>query len=163
RNVAQGARLGACCGTTLGGLHGFPGSDGCLRAERPGELLPQGPGHAGPAHAAAEALLAHGRVAVVSDARASGDVGTRPALDFVSAHGTATLFNDLMESHALALALGRAAPSVPLHSIKASLGHTLGAAGALEAVVCVRTLETGQLPPTAGLLEQDPEIHLDVV
>ena len=85
------------------------------------------------------------------------------AIDYVSAHGTATLFNDLMESKALALTLGERAATTPVNSIKSALGHTLGAAAALEALACVRTLETGLVPPTPGLEELDPEIHLDVV
>src|SRR6185436_15890532 len=79
---------------------------------------------------------------------------------FVSAHGTATVFNDLMEAKALALVF----PAVPpLNSIKSAVGHTLGAAGALEALLCVRTLETGLVAPTPGLVDQDSEISLDVV
>jgi 3-oxoacyl-[acyl-carrier-protein] synthase II len=81
------------------------------------------------------------------------------AVSFVSAHGTATVFNDLMEAKALALVGTRA----PVSSIKSAIGHTLGAAGALEAVLCVRTLETGLVPPTIGLVVKDPEIALDVV
>jgi 3-oxoacyl-[acyl-carrier-protein] synthase II len=84
-------------------------------------------------------------------------------LGFVSAHGTGTSFNDLMEARALEALLGAHLASVPVDSIKGALGHTLGAAGAFEALLCVRSLETGALPPTAGLVEQDPEIHLDVV
>jgi 3-oxoacyl-[acyl-carrier-protein] synthase II len=87
----------------------------------------------------------------------AGDVG------FVSAHGTATAFNDLMEAKALTRALGAGAASTPVNSIKSAVGHTLGAAAALEAVACVRTLETGLVPPTPGLHELDPEIELDVV
>jgi 3-oxoacyl-[acyl-carrier-protein] synthase II len=86
------------------------------------------------------------------------------AIDFVSAHGTATLFNDLMEAKALASALGeKVSAQVPLHSIKSSLGHTLGASGALEAVASVRMLETGLLPATVGTSELDREIKLNVV
>jgi 3-oxoacyl-[acyl-carrier-protein] synthase II len=96
--------------------------------------------------------------AALADAgRAPGEIG------FVSAHGTATLFNDLMEAKALARVFGARTPSLPLHSIKSALGHTLGAAAALEALACVRTLETGLAPPTPGLQELDPEIALDVV
>ncbi len=84
-------------------------------------------------------------------------------VDYVSAHGTATVFNDLMESKALATVLGERAATTPVNSIKSALGHTLGAAGALEALLCVRTLETGLVTPTPGLRELDPEIHLDVV
>ena len=91
--------------------------------------------------------------AALADAgRTAGDVG------YVSAHGTATPFNDLMESKALALRARRRAPPTPVNSIKSALGHTLGAAAALEALACVRTLETGLRPPTPGLRELDPEI-----
>jgi 3-oxoacyl-[acyl-carrier-protein] synthase II len=94
--------------------------------------------------------------AALADAgRTASDVG------YVSAHGTATPFNDLMESQAFALVFGAAAP--PTNSIKSALGHTLGAAAALEALACVRTLETGLVPPTPGLITLDPEIALDVV
>jgi 3-oxoacyl-[acyl-carrier-protein] synthase II len=102
----------------------------------------------GAARAIAAALADAGR-------GAAGDVG------YVSAHGTATPFNDLMEGKALALVFGAAVP--PVNSIKSALGHTLGAAAALEAVACVRTLETGLVPPTPGLATLDPEIALDVV
>jgi 3-oxoacyl-[acyl-carrier-protein] synthase II len=84
-------------------------------------------------------------------------------LAFVSAHGTGTAFNDRMEARALAALLGRRAPSVPVHSIKGALGHALGAAGALEALACVRALETGTIPPTVGCEQRDPEVDLDVV
>ena len=97
-------------------------------------------------------------VAALRDARCDA-----LAVDAISAHGTGTVFNDLMESQALALALGPAARTRPLNSIKSALGHTLGAAGALEAIMCVRALETQQLPPTAGHQVLDPAIELDVV
>ncbi|HEY7956711.1 MAG TPA: beta-ketoacyl-[acyl-carrier-protein] synthase family protein [Polyangia bacterium] len=105
-----------------------------------------------------------GRGAARSMLAALADAKLPPErLDFVSAHGTATVFNDLMESRALAQVLGARAATTPVNSIKSALGHTLGAAGALEAILCVRTLETGLLAPTAGLEELDPEIALDVV
>ncbi len=85
------------------------------------------------------------------------------AIDFVSTHGTATPFNDAMEARALHAVFGARAARLPAHSIKGSLGHTLGAAGALEALVCVRILETGHIPPTVGLMDRDPEIELDLV
>jgi 3-oxoacyl-[acyl-carrier-protein] synthase II len=84
-------------------------------------------------------------------------------VDFISAHGTATNFNDLMEAKALRLVFGDRVNAIPTNSIKSAIGHTLGAAGALEAVMCVRALETGVLPPTPGLEELDPEIALRVV
>jgi 3-oxoacyl-[acyl-carrier-protein] synthase II len=105
-----------------------------------------------------------GRGAARAMAHAIADAALDPAqIDYVSAHGTATVFNDLMESKALALALGAVSQSRPVNSIKSALGHTLGAAGALEALLCVRTLETGLITPTPGLRDLDPEIALDVV
>ena len=95
---------------------------------------------------------------------ALADAGCDAAsIGFVSAHGTATPFNDLMEAKALALAFGARASALPVNSIKSAVGHTLGAAAAVEAVACVRVLETGLVPPTPGLHELDPEIALDVV
>ena len=84
------------------------------------------------------------------------------AVDFVSAHGTGTPYNDAMEAAALTRVFG--ACRVPVNSIKGAIGHTLGAAGALEAVLCVRVLETGLVPPTVGLRDLDPACAtLDVV
>ena len=96
---------------------------------------------------------------------ALAEAGLKPEqIDFVSAHGTATVFNDLMEAKALATVFGaRAAREIPVHSIKGAVGHTMGAAGALEAVVCARILATGLAPPTAGLRNLDPRIGLRVV
>lgn len=79
----------------------------------------------------------------------------------INAHGTSTPLNDLAEAEAIEKVFGR--PGPPVTSIKGVLGHSLGAAGALEAVASVMTIERGQIPPTAGLEEQDPEIHLDIV
>jgi 3-oxoacyl-(acyl-carrier-protein) synthase len=76
------------------------------------------------------------------------------AVGFVSAHGTGTPYNDAME----AVALGQlfAPGQVPINSIKGAIGHTLGAAGAFEAVLCAYVLERGVIPPTAGLTTVDP-------
>ena len=105
-----------------------------------------------------------GRGAVRGMQSALASAGRHPdEVDFVSLHGTATLFNDLMESKAMAAVFGARAGVVPANSVKSALGHTLGAAGALEAMVCVRVLETGLIPPTVGLTELDPEISLNVV
>jgi 3-oxoacyl-[acyl-carrier-protein] synthase II len=96
-------------------------------------------------------------------AAALDDAGIRPGeVGFVSAHGTGTPYNDAME----AAALGRLFEprAVPVNSIKGAIGHTLGAAGAFEAVMCTRVLVTGTVPPTAGLEELDPVCAgLDVV
>ncbi len=89
--------------------------------------------------------LARAAEAALRDAgRAAADVG------FVSAHGTGTVFNDAMEEAALAHVLGPGAGSVPVHGLKGAIGHTLGAAGALEALLCVLVLGARDVPPTAG-------------
>ncbi|MBL9006309.1 MAG: beta-ketoacyl-[acyl-carrier-protein] synthase family protein [Myxococcales bacterium] len=92
------------------------------------------------------------------------DAGVTPAeIDFVSAHGTATIFNDQMEGRAIALVFADRAASVPVHSVKGALGHSMGAASALEAVVCVRALEEHRVPATIGLQDPDPAIPLRLV
>jgi len=84
------------------------------------------------------------------------------AVDFVSAHGTGTPFNDAMEARALVRVFGER--TVPVNSIKGAIGHTLGAAGAFEAALCVEVLARGLVPPTAGLEKVDPECAgLDLV
>jgi 3-oxoacyl-[acyl-carrier-protein] synthase II len=79
----------------------------------------------------------------------------------VNAHGTSTPLNDLAEAEALDKIFGRPGPLVT--SIKGVTGHSLGAAGAIEAVACALTIERRLIPPTVGLEQQDPEIHLDIV
>jgi 3-oxoacyl-(acyl-carrier-protein) synthase len=91
------------------------------------------------------------------------DGGLTPRdVDFVSAHGTGTLYNDAMEAAALRRVFGTGRP--PIDSIKGAIGHTLGAAGAIEVVLCVRVLGEDVVPPTAGLTKLDPACEgLDVV
>jgi 3-oxoacyl-[acyl-carrier-protein] synthase II len=81
------------------------------------------------------------------------------AVEMISAHGTGTMFNDAMEGQGFVRA---GVAHAPVHGVKGAIGHALGAAGALEAVLCVRALETGRLPATCGLAERDPAIALDV-
>ena len=76
----------------------------------------------------------------------------------MSAHATATPFNDAAETRGTALALGeREASEVAVHAFKAQVGHTLGAAGAIESLVCLDAIERGVLPATAGGGEMDPD------
>jgi 3-oxoacyl-(acyl-carrier-protein) synthase len=84
-------------------------------------------------------------------------------IDYVNAHGTGTLYNDWMETKAIKSALGSRAPSVPISSIKGALGHAFGAAGAIEAAVCLLAMRDGIIPPTANLEDPDPECDLDFV
>jgi beta-ketoacyl ACP synthase len=82
-------------------------------------------------------------------------------IDHVNAHATGTDFGDLAEARAIRRALGDHQPAV--YAPKAALGHSLGAAGAVEAVLTVQALRDGVVPPTLNLKELDPEIDLDVV
>ena len=84
-------------------------------------------------------------------------------LGFVSAHGTGTTFNDAMEEAALAHVLGALARTVPVNGIKGAIGHTLGAAGALEAILSVLVLARQLVPPTAGHAASRVDSPLDVV
>ena len=101
---------------------------------------PQGEGLARAAHdALTEAQVAPGQVG------------------FINAHGTGTVLNDRAEAAAIRAVLGEAAARVPVNAIKPVVGHTLGAAGALEAIVCARALREAVVPPTLGCEEPDPE------
>jgi 3-oxoacyl-(acyl-carrier-protein) synthase len=84
-------------------------------------------------------------------------------IDYVNAHGTGTLYNDWMETKAIKTALGNHARAVPISSVKAALGHPFGAAGAIEAAVCLLAIRDGIVPPTANFEEPDPECDLDFV
>ncbi len=82
---------------------------------------------------------------------------------YVSAHGTGTPYNDLCETRAMKAVFGAAAAGIPMSSIKSMLGHTNGAASAIEAVACTLALQRQAVPPTANLTEPDPECDLDYV
>jgi 3-oxoacyl-[acyl-carrier-protein] synthase II len=84
-------------------------------------------------------------------------------IDYINAHGTSTQLNDAAETRALKTALGAEAKRIPISSTKSSIGHTLGAAGAVEAVATFRTLITGVIAPTLGYEVPDPELDLDYV
>lgn len=79
----------------------------------------------------------------------------------INGHGTSTPLNDLAESQAIVHVFGESAP--PVTSIKGITGHSLGAAGAIEAVCVALTIERGLIPPTVGCEQQDPQITIDVV
>jgi 3-oxoacyl-[acyl-carrier-protein] synthase II len=88
---------------------------------------------------------------------------TPEAIDYINAHGTSTPENDKMEYVSLKAVLGERLSEVPISSNKSMVGHTLIAAGAVEAVFSVMTLQTGTLPPTINYSLPDPELPLDVV
>jgi 3-oxoacyl-[acyl-carrier-protein] synthase II len=104
----------------------------------------------------------HGTGAVSCMELALLDAGISPeAVTHINAHGTSTPANDLPEAEAIIKVFGLPGPAVT--SIKGITGHSLGAAGSLEAAALALTMDLGVIPPTAGLTEQDPEIRIDVV
>jgi 3-oxoacyl-[acyl-carrier-protein] synthase II len=82
---------------------------------------------------------------------------------YINAHGTGTPLNDAAETTAIKKAFGDIIDRVLVSSTKSMTGHMLGAAGAVESIISVLALQTGVIPPTAGLLEQDPGCDLDCV
>ncbi|MGN0878200.1 MAG: beta-ketoacyl-ACP synthase II [Oligosphaeraceae bacterium] len=89
--------------------------------------------------------------------------GIRPdEVDYINAHGTSTKLNDKYETIAIRRAFGEAADRLSVSSTKGAIGHTLGAAGALESIFCIRAIETGLVPPTINYETPDPDCDLDV-
>jgi 3-oxoacyl-[acyl-carrier-protein] synthase II len=96
--------------------------------------------------------------AVLADADASpSDVG------YINAHGTSTPFNDKIETHAIKQVFNGSSTPPPVSSTKSHIGHLLGAAGAVEAIVCIEAVRRGVLPPTINYESPDPECDLDYV
>ena len=94
--------------------------------------------------------------------RALADVGAAPSeVSYVSAHGTGTPTNDRLEILAVKRVFGEAAPRIPMSSIKSMIGHTMGAASAIEAAVCALAVAEDRVPPTMNM--DDPEDGLDFV
>jgi 3-oxoacyl-[acyl-carrier-protein] synthase II len=95
---------------------------------------------------------------------AIADAGLEPEdIDYINAHGTGTPENDKMECMCVSAVLGERASRVPISSNKSMIGHTLSAAGAVEAVITLMTLEHQRIPPTINYVVPDPAIPLDVV
>jgi 3-oxoacyl-[acyl-carrier-protein] synthase II len=108
--------------------------------------------------------LASGEGAAHSMTLALEDAGLRPAdIDYINAHGTATPINDRMETRGVKAVFGDGAYRIPVSSTKSQIGHTLGAAGALEGIAVVLGMRHGFLPPTVGWEVRDPECDLDYV
>jgi 3-oxoacyl-[acyl-carrier-protein] synthase II len=104
---------------------------------------------------------AAGETAARVMAQALARAGLTPAdLDYVNAHGTATPLNDTMEAAALRRCLGAEVDRIPVSSVKGQIGHTLAAAGAIEAAVTAMAIARGVMPPTIGLEEVDPACQL---
>ncbi len=96
--------------------------------------------------------------------RALQKAGVRPdQVDYINAHGTSTLYNDRTETNAIKDCFGEHAYRIPISSTKSMIGHTMGAAGAIEAVVSIMSILTGIIAPTINLHHPDPECDLDYV
>ncbi len=122
-----------------------------------------GAGASGDAHHAT-APPEDGGGAILAMRRALADAGLDPTeIGHLNAHGTSTPLNDSAESRALRAVFGEHTDRIAVTSTKGVTGHTLGAAGAIEAIFAIQALREGRIPPTANLTNQDPDIHLDVV
>ena len=84
-------------------------------------------------------------------------------IDYINAHGTSTEINDRVETKAIKTVFGDYAYKVPISSTKSMTGHMIGAAGAIEAAICVLTIQNGVIPPTTNYAHPDPECDLDYV
>ena len=105
-----------------------------------------------------------GAGAVQSMERALAAAGVSVSdVDYINAHGTSTPIGDIAETIAVKRVFGKRAGSIPISSTKSMLGHLIGAAGSTEAIVCVKALQDGIVPPTINYENPDPECDLDYV
>lgn len=105
-----------------------------------------------------------GKVAAVAVQCALEDAGIEPAdVDYVNAHGTGTPFNDVSETAALVAALGSRGREIPVSSTKSMIGHLLGGAGAVEAILTVLALKEHWLPPNVNYETPDPDCDLRII
>ena len=92
------------------------------------------------------------------------EAGVSPEdVDYINAHGTSTHYNDLFETRAIKAAFGEAVKKVKINSTKSMIGHLLGAAGGVEFVVCVKSIQDGFIHQTVGTTKADEELDLDYV
>jgi 3-oxoacyl-[acyl-carrier-protein] synthase II len=106
----------------------------------------------------------NGAGAILSMEAALRDARLRPEeIDYVNAHGTSTPLNDRTETLAIHQVFGDRACNLPVSSTKSMIGHLMGAAGAVEAIACAKSLETGVVHPTINYENPDPECDLDYV
>jgi 3-oxoacyl-(acyl-carrier-protein) synthase len=85
------------------------------------------------------------------------------AVDYINAHGTGTTLNDASETNAIKTVFGQHAQRLAISSTKSMLGHMMGAAGSVEALICALVVHDGHIPPTINLEQPDPACDLDYV
>ncbi|MDK1044483.1 MAG: beta-ketoacyl-ACP synthase II [Anaerolineales bacterium] len=113
-------------------------------------------------HITAPAEDGAGGAAAIAGALAMAEVSP-DQVDYISAHGTATVLNDLSETRAIKAAFGDAAYNTPISSTKSMTGHMMGATAALEAIFCILAIRDDVIPPTIHYHTPDPECDLDYV
>jgi 3-oxoacyl-[acyl-carrier-protein] synthase II/nodulation protein E len=99
----------------------------------------------------------------LNDAAQSGIDEPAVRVGYINAHGTGTPTNDAVEAAAIHQALGEFAPRIPVGATKSLTGHSIGAAGAIEALATILALDAASLPYTAGVGEVDPTLNLDII
>jgi 3-oxoacyl-[acyl-carrier-protein] synthase II len=105
-----------------------------------------------------------GKDAAQAISQALKDANLKPQdIDYINAHGTSTQANDKAETQAIKQVFSDYAYKIPISSTKSMIGHTLGAAGGIEAVVCALTIEHNIIPPTINYQHKDPDCDLDYV
>jgi 3-oxoacyl-[acyl-carrier-protein] synthase II len=105
-----------------------------------------------------------GAGAILSMKRALHDAGLEShEIDYINAHGTSTPLNDAIETRAIREVFGQHANGIPISSTKSMIGHLMGAAGAVEAIACIKSLQTGVIHPTINYENPDPGCDLDYV
>ena len=113
-------------------------------------------------HVVAPAEDGNGAVRAMSEALRDAHIS--PAdVDYINAHGTSTELNDKSETMAIKKVFGEDAYKVPISATKSMVGHSFGAAGAIESVACVQSIQTGWLHPTINYEDPDPDCDLDYV
>ena len=111
-------------------------------------------------HITAPAPGGAGAIRAIKQAMAHAGTGKHD-IDYINAHGTSTPLNDKFETMAYKAIFEENAPNIPISSIKGTVGHNLGAAGAIETISCIKTINDGIIPPTINYTTPDPECDLD--
>lgn len=102
--------------------------------------------------------------ATASMAAAIKSAGLKPEqIDYINAHGTSTPYNDRLETKAIKQVFGEHAYKTPVSSTKSMIGHSLGAAGAIESIACIKAIQSSIVPPTINYTTPDPDCDLDYV